>query len=398
MQALHEVVGAFVSLLEREDGPGLAALLSLRQNAAGLEQWKRAAAVPDVVPALRRVPDLWDSVVGQHVEVVRALGSKPALYACVEEELVALIKAVRGESNWVLPVLYRVCDELRVAAIEADSHDASGRHEHMQSAGRKLNASFSALQDRKAASETKKQGALKLVNTMFDLYFRLNNYRLCAPLIKILEGPGYPPIDQYPASHVATFRFYTGRLNLFDGKYEAAEADLTQCFESIPSRFHAQKRQALVYLAPAKMMRGKLPQPSLLERYRLPEYIGLSQAVRSGNVALFNRHTRQHEALFRRRGLYLLLGSLKWLVYRTLFKRAYHLVHVPGTPPGCNLKVFEAALRTSDETVAPDEVECIVANLIYSRFIRGYLATKKDATFVILAAKTAFPPIAQCVK
>lgn len=45
----------------------------------------------------------------------------------------------------------------------------------------------SALLDRKPAAQSKKRGAMKLVNIMFDLYFRLNNYRLCAPLTKVDE-------------------------------------------------------------------------------------------------------------------------------------------------------------------------------------------------------------------
>jgi hypothetical protein len=75
------------------------------------------------VPFLTRVPDLWDSVIGQHIEVVRALtNSTPEdVFACLEEELKAVILAVRTESNWTLPVLFAVCLELKNAAVVADS-------------------------------------------------------------------------------------------------------------------------------------------------------------------------------------------------------------------------------------------------------------------------------------
>ena len=69
---------------------------------------------------------------------------------------------------------------------------------------------------------------MRIINIMFDVYFRLKNYRLCAPLTKILEGPGYPPLTAYPPSHVVTYRFYTGRLSLFNGDYDAAQRDLVR--------------------------------------------------------------------------------------------------------------------------------------------------------------------------
>jgi hypothetical protein len=80
------------------------------------------------VPALRGVPDLWDSVLGQHVEVIRAVvrGNASEVFACLEEELAALLKAIRPEANWTLPILFCVCNELKNAAVEADARDASG--------------------------------------------------------------------------------------------------------------------------------------------------------------------------------------------------------------------------------------------------------------------------------
>jgi hypothetical protein len=263
----------------------------------------------------------------------------------------------------------------------------------MQSAGRNLNAAFSALLDRRPAHQSKKRGAMKVICIMFEIYFRLNNYRLCAPLCKILEGPGYPSLDEYPLSHVVTYRFYTGRLHLFDGKYAEAEAELAACFEACPSQ-HRNRRVALMFLIPAKLMRGKIPRAEMMGRYRLPEYEGISEAVRSGNLALFNASFAKSELLFRRRGLYLLLERLKWLVYRTLFKKTYAIVHAQGAPSVCSLAALQCALRACQVELEIDEVECIVANLIFLRLVRGYMAIQHDKTFCILSQKDPFPVIA----
>ena len=345
------------------------------------------------------VPDLWDSVFGQHVEVVRAVmkGNWDEIYVALEEELQAVVKAIRSESLWTLPIVYTVCNSLKKAAIEADRHGS--RTEHMQSAGGKLMAAFSALGDRKSDGQSKKAGAMKVVCIMFDIYFRLNNYRLCAPLTKILEGPGYRALSDYPVSHLVTYRFFTGRLQLFEGRYADAETDLAFCFESIPaSRSERNKRLALMFLVPAKLMRGRLPQTALLTRYRLPEYQGLAESMRTGNLALFDATVAQNEALFRKRGLYLLLGSLRWLVYRTLFKRTYLMVHKINSPPVCSLAALQCALAASAAPMDVDEVECLVANLIFSKLIRGYMATQRGQAFVIFSQTDPFPSIGSAFK
>ena len=176
-----------------------------------------------------------------------------------------------------------------------------------------------------------------------------------------------------------------------------AEEDLGYSFEHCLPRYRQNKRVALMFLVPAKLMRGKLPKEALLDKYGLSEYEGIARAVRQGNPELFNGQFRKHEALFRRRGLYLLLERLKWLVYRTLFKRAYNMVHAANTPSVCSLDIFQCALRAAKVDMSAEEVECIVANLIHLKFVRGYMAIQKDKTFVILSAKDPFPNISAVI-
>jgi hypothetical protein len=152
-----------------------------------------------------------------------------------------------------------------------------------------------------------------------------------------------------------------------------------------------------MFLVPAKLMRGKLPCNGVLQKYQLPEYEGISEAVRTGNLELFNASVKKYEGLFRKRGLYLLLGSLKWLVYRTLFKRTYALTHREGAPPVCSLGALQSALRATKVEMETEEVECIVSNLIYTKLVRGYMAIQKDQTFVILSKVDPFPKLSVCM-
>ena len=115
--------------------------------------------------------------------------------------------------------------------------------------------------------------------------------------------------------------------------------------------------------------------------------------MRTGNLALFNDSFAKYESLFRRRGLYLLLERLKWLVYRTLFKRTYAIVRGGTGPSVCSLSALQSALKASNVEVDIDEVECIVANLVFLKLVRGYMANSNGKTFVILSQKEPFPPL-----
>ena len=226
---------------------------------------------------------------------------------------------------------------------------------------------------------------------------RLHNthFPSCKPLTKILEGPGYPKLDAFPISQYVTYRYYTGRLHIFDGNYAEAEKDLEVCFQRCIASATRNKRKALMFLVPAKLMRGKIPPKQLLSKYGLQEYQGISEAVRTGNLAQYNDAFVKHEALFRKRGLYLLLEKLKWLVYRTLFKRCYLIKTQNGSkgPPVIPLDVLGQGLALCKVEMEMEEIECIVANLVFQKYIRGYMAHKKDKTFLILSKNNPFPKL-----
>lgn len=84
-------------------------------------------------------------------------------------------------------------------------------------------------------------------------------------------------------------------------------------------------------------------------------------------------------------GTYLLLERCKTVCYRSLFKRI-HLIYEKTTLP---LNHIVSAFKWLDIPIDNDEVECIIANLIYKGIIRGYIAHSKR--FLVLSKKDAFP-------
>merc|ERR1711862_594228 len=139
-------------------------------------------------------------------------------------------------------------------------------HSRLQSAITLLQDSFSkCLNDRKEFKPdaslneegSKKAGVLFIVNNLFSMYFRLNTLRLCRNLLlpvekqklHLLEGMGLQ----------VTYRYYVGRLNMYEDQYESAEVNLTFAFLHCPTFARKNKQRILNYLLPVPMFRGRFP-------------------------------------------------------------------------------------------------------------------------------------------
>jgi hypothetical protein len=60
---------------------------------------------------------------------------------------------------------------------------------------------------------------LDIVNVSIKTYFRLNTLRLCKNLIRTVESRQFSPFHTFPAAQRVTYKFYVGRLAVFDERY-----------------------------------------------------------------------------------------------------------------------------------------------------------------------------------
>ena len=65
---------------------------------------------------------------------------------------------------------------------------------------------------------------LEVVITLFKVYFRINTLRLCKNLINAVQSPQCPPFQTFPISQRVAYKFYTGRLAIFDEQHVGALA------------------------------------------------------------------------------------------------------------------------------------------------------------------------------
>lgn len=115
----------------------------------------------------------------------------------------------------------------------------------------------------------------------------------------------------------------------------------------------------------------------------------LCAAIRMGDLKKFNTAMRQHEYRFIRQGTYLLLERCKTLCYRNLLKRIQCAIdnkpHIPTE------KVMQAFAWLEDP-VGLDEAECIIANMISTGLVRGYI--HHGRRLIVLSKRDPFPKTA----
>jgi hypothetical protein len=281
---------------------------------------------------------------------------------------------------------------------EAGGGASQGEHRHCKEAVTVLQRFFGDMvQSRAAPDVSKKMGCLNIVVHLFKVYFRMNNLRLCKNLVNSVEQPNFPPRHMLPKGEVVAYLFYRGRLLMFEEDYAKAEQVLGEALSMCLRAEMRNRRRILSFLIPVKLSLGKQPRPELLARFNLRQYAGLVQAVRRGDLKLFAQTMEQYQELFIRRGVFLVLEKLKTFVFRTLFRRvAVTYAALPGVdkPRHVPIRCFAAAMRLLAVDMDVDELECVIANLIYQRFIRAYIAHGRAVVF----GPNGFPPIAEVLR
>uniref|UniRef100_A0A452R3M7 PCI domain-containing protein 2 n=1 Tax=Ursus americanus TaxID=9643 RepID=A0A452R3M7_URSAM len=296
------------------------------------------------------------------------------------------------EENWALPVMYAVALDLRIFANNADQQlvkkGKSKVGDMLEKAAELLMSCFRvcASDTRAGIEDSKKWGMLFLVNQLFKIYFKINKLHLCKPLIRAIDSSNLK--DDYSTAQRVTFRYYVGRKAMFDSDFKQAEEYLSFAFEHCHRSSQKNKRMILIYLLPVKMLLGHMPTIELLRKYHLMQFAEVTKAVSEGNLLLLNEALTKHETFFIRCGIFLILEKLKVITYRNLFKKVYLLLRTHQL----SLDAFLVALKFMQvEGVDIDEVQCILANLIYMGHIKGYISHQHQK--LVVSKQNPFPPL-----
>ncbi|KAK7750108.1 COP9 signalosome (CSN) subunit [Diatrype stigma] len=260
--------------------------------------------------------------------------------------------------NWTIPCLYVAGRYLRLYAIRADEErrrsgeDAvtnfqddfdpeSEENKHLEDCARQLNRIFNlCLSDRAPLEESRKWGIYYAINLLFKTYFKLNAAGLSKNVLKALSATrgDMPALNKFPASQQVTFKYYEGVLAFLEESY--VEGDL-----------HA-----------------------------------FDMALQGG------------EDEFIKRRIYLTLERGRDIALRNLLRKVFiaggYEESKNGAAPVRRTRIpvaeFAAAMKVKGGVdIDTDEVECLLANMIYKNLMKGYIAHERG--FVVLSKTGAFP-------
>lgn len=338
----------------------------------------------------------YDEMTAAHLRCCFAVANHDFVEAYKFQTLVvqAFLRAFQShkEENWALPLMFAVTLDLRVFANNAEQQlqkknkDKPG--EMLEKAAEQLMSCFRicASDNRAGIDDSKKWGMMFLSNQLFKIYFKINKLHLCKPLIRAIDSSNLK--NDFSRAQTVTYKYYVGRKAMFDSDFKLAEEYLSYSFDHCHRSSQKNKRQILIYLLPVKMLLGHMPTLQLLRKYDLMQFSDVTKGAREGNLLLLNEGLSKHETFFIRCGVFLILEKLKTITYRNLFKRVYLLLQTHQLP----LEAFLVALRMMKvDDVDLDEVQCILANLIYLGHIKGYISHQHQK--LVVSKQNPFPAL-----
>ncbi|KAG5261590.1 hypothetical protein AALO_G00286080 [Alosa alosa] len=381
-QYLQQVVEA----IETRDGAFCAELLSFKHPHVANPRLQLSTPEEKCQQVLEPP---YDEMVAAHLRCVYAVSNHDFVdaYKC---QTVAF--QAHKEENWALPMMFAVALDLRIFANNAEQQllkKSKGKlGDMLEKAAEQLMSCFRvcASDNRAGIDDSKKWGMLFLINQLFKIYFKISKLHLCKPLIRAIDSSNLK--DEYSMAQRITYKYYVGRKAMFDSDFKLAEGYLSFAFQHCHRSCQRNKRLILIYLLPVKMLLGHMPTHSLLQKYDLMQFTDVTKAVGEGNLLLLNEALTKHETFFIRCGIFLILEKLKIITYRNLFKKVYHLLRTHQLP----LDAFLVALKMMQvEEVDIDEVQCILANLIYMGHIKGYISHQHQK--LVVSKQNPFPAL-----
>ncbi|KAG6662059.1 enhanced ethylene response protein 5 [Carya illinoinensis] len=396
---IADYLNRFSDAVSSQDGASLSLLLSLSSNSPSLLSLADALNLFQDTSRVIKQSDKYSQYTEIFIHLFRSLqtyrlGNLADAYQAFEKSANAFIQEFRNwesASAWALEALYVVAYEIRVLAERADRELAlNGKSpEKLKAAGSFLMKMFGVL----AGKGPKRVGALYVTCQLFKIYFKLGTVHLCRSVIRSIETARIFDFEEFPKRDKVTYMYYTGRLEVFNENFPAADHKLSYALMHCNPHCEANIRMILKYLIPVKLSMGILPKDWLLEKYKLVEYRDVVQALKRGDLRLLRHALQEHEDRFLRSGVYLVLEKLELQVYQRLVKKIYIIQKQkdPNKAHQVKLEVIVKALKWLEMDMDVDEVECIMAILIYKNLVKGYFAHKSKV--VVLSKQDPFPKL-----
>ncbi|GBG33137.1 PCI domain-containing protein 2-like [Hondaea fermentalgiana] len=320
-------------------------------------------------------------------------------------------------SSWLVETMMTLIHDTRSLAVWADSETSETHTEHLRETKSLLETCFRQTTMGRAMTDDaqrKRMVGLYIVNHQFKVFFALKSLQLCRNLVRSVEMPTFPNLEDFPLNQQVMYEYYRGRLLILDDRVTDARRALQFALDNCPPQCRRNRRLILEYLVPISLFCGRAPSQKLLDEYQIGYLSDLMRHVRNGNVRALSALIDDQQDHFIARGLFLALDQLKVIAYRNLFRNVVALYQAQAeerqktrVPLDLFLRPFElyrepdplAQLTDAGSADAGgdakselmEHVKCVLSNLIYERFVKGYMSHEKE--MLVLSPKEPFPKL-----
>ncbi|CAK9780949.1 hypothetical protein CC85DRAFT_284658 [Cutaneotrichosporon oleaginosum] len=396
---LPQYIHALADPLRNEDVTALLRLLDTRNRTArGLADTVAPIDERRLANPGHTLPEPWDGIAVRHCAAVKAFYAHDnvAAYTHQHHLLTLYLRWQQDQPSWSLPILYLLLRDLRSLAEQADSltFETTGRTPSLEECTRTVSKAFTlAATDRTfEGRDSRRQGVYYLASLAIKCYFKVGKPNLCKNIVRaVTSDPKMPPVSSAPLGDQVTWHYYLGMLAFLAGEDKKALEELEWALLHCPIDARRNLELILTYLIPLHLLRGSLPSATLMARHpRLREaYQPFVDAIRTGNIQAYDDALEWAQPRLVGLGTYLAIERAREGCVRVLFKRAWMANDKNSRVP---VGAFTAALRLQGAHVDGDEVECMLANMIYRGYMKGYISHEKQ--MVVLGKTNPFPSLA----
>eukprot|EP00039_Didymoeca_costata_P006185 m.88126 g.88126 ORF g.88126 m.88126 type:complete len:403 (-) comp13146_c0_seq1:93-1301(-) len=346
----------------------------------------------------RNLMEPYRSIASSFLEAVHLIYTNKSIEAFKSQKaaLAALREAMKSSSphlNWLSPVMETMVRDLRIISYSAaDETQRGDEKDYIAEAYTEVQKCFTlCINDRSEEADSKKWSTLMMLNEFYNIATKLNKYwQNVGASTERIKHQGQ--LELFKTAHRVEYLYNIGRKALFDANYKEADVSLSEAFRLCHKDSRSNKALILTYLIPVKLLVGHMPSNRLLSKYGMHQYMGISNALRDGNLLKMKEELTKNQAFFVQWGLFLIITKLRFIAYRNLFKKVHLAILESSKKYQLPLKALLTALTFCKENdVDLDEIACIVANLIAKKYIKGYISHEHGV--VVLSKKQAFPPL-----
>lgn len=416
--SLYEYIQEFAAAVSARKLKKFRNLLTINPGAAAGASRAQFQDPSDV--DLYLMPEKFKPVIRAYLQVMRSIYVANDInksFGDLVDLMVHLNRAAETQTNWICPTLINCSNELiSVYQVRLKLHPEAeeakdGKTSPLELVANTINRLFKiCLTDKNPEQAVSKKASIHFfLAALIKIYFKLNRLELAKSMEKALVGTGLaiPTIVHSPVEyrkHIVTYLYFSALLSLDEGDFAFAETKLLTAMEFLAcykllKNVAKQAEKILFLLVPLKMYtsRSVLP-PEVWNRFpslRLVYKEHLFDAIFTGNLRKFDECVDKFRVVFLKRHIFILVLQLKLLCYLRLVKRTATIYKeleskTPHIIPFSALELalelskhnkFENSTLSVPESVekhqyltSHEELECILANLIAKKHIKGYLS------------------------